>query len=88
MTETVSESPVRVFLKLNAQDNVATLLDNQTQATSLSDGFVVEAGVPFGHKIGLNAIVVGDAVVKYGVVIGHATANTVSGAHVHVHNLA
>ena len=43
--------------------------------------------VPLGHKVALRDIASGEQVVKYGVVIGRATADIHQGEHVHVHNL-
>ena len=41
-----------------------------------------------GHKYARRAIAAGEAVVKYGMPIGHATRDIAAGEHVHVHNLA
>ncbi len=41
-----------------------------------------------GHKIALRDIAANEAVVKYGVRIGHATKPIARGAWVHLHNLA
>ena len=41
-----------------------------------------------GHKYARRAIAAGEAVVKYGMPIGHATRAIAAGEHVHVHNLA
>ncbi len=41
-----------------------------------------------GHKIALRDIAVNEAVVKFGVRIGHATKSIPRGAWVHLHNLA
>ncbi|MFN3526987.1 MAG: UxaA family hydrolase, partial [Paracoccus sp. (in: a-proteobacteria)] len=61
-------------LVLNAADTVAIL---------------TEKGVaPAGHKIARRAMAVGEAVVKYGQIIGYATTAIAAGAHVHSHNLA
>jgi (2R)-sulfolactate sulfo-lyase subunit alpha len=43
--------------------------------------------IPLGHKLALNEIKNGDAVIKYGHDIGRATAEIPKGRHVHVHNL-
>ncbi len=43
--------------------------------------------IPFGHKIAVAAMAAGDPVVKYGEVIGFATAAIRPGEHVHVHNV-
>jgi altronate hydrolase len=41
-----------------------------------------------GHKYARRAIAAGEAVIKYGMPIGHATRDIAPGEHVHVHNLA
>ncbi|WP_420393677.1 UxaA family hydrolase [Acuticoccus sp.] len=73
---------------VGAQDNVATLTDDRRAATSLAGGGPVAPGVPYGHKVAIRAIPAGGDVVKYGVVIGRATADIAPGDHVHVHNVA
>lgn len=44
--------------------------------------------IPFGHKFALEAIPRGTDVLKYGEVIGEATADIEAGGWVHLHNLA
>jgi len=65
-----------------------TLLDNDLDNAVLADGTPIAPGIPFGHKAALSALSKGQPVRKYGVVIGHATADISSGDHVHFHNLA
>ncbi|HVU32232.1 MAG TPA: hypothetical protein VHE61_02275 [Opitutaceae bacterium] len=77
-------------------DNVATLLDDAPAGTTLL--CVGAAGLPaplvtgeaiaHGHKIAVAAIAAHAAVTKFGVRIGHATADIPGGAWVHLHNLA
>jgi hypothetical protein len=43
--------------------------------------------VSMGHKLARRSIPAGDPVVKYGAVIGTATAAIPQGAHVHTHNV-
>lgn len=43
--------------------------------------------IPMGHKFTLADTDVGNSIVKYGEVIGIATAAIPAGAHVHVHNM-
>ena len=61
-------------LILNPADTVAILTARGT--------------APAGHKVALRAMVPGDPVVKYGQVIGYATADIAPGDHVHSHNCA
>jgi hypothetical protein len=44
--------------------------------------------IPAGHKIALRELRPGEAVLRYGEVIGFATARISPGAHVHTHNLS
>jgi altronate dehydratase len=78
----------RVHVRVDARDNVTTVLDHCKDETRLAGGGRAAAGVPFGHKIALVPIAAGAAVIKYGVVIGHATREIDCGEHVHVHNCA
>lgn len=47
----------------------------------------VRSAIPFGHKLALLPIGRGQAVIKYGEVIGLATQDIAPGEHVHVHNV-
>jgi altronate hydrolase len=48
---------------------------------------VLQSDTPMGHKVAVVAIAKGAPVIKFGMVIGHATADISLGAHVHLHNL-
>ena len=77
--------------QIDPSDNVATAL------TALVPGPVALLGdaaspetkavteVPVGHKIALGDIAAGADIVKYGVVIGRATADIPAGSWVHLH---
>ncbi len=47
----------------------------------------VEVNIGDGHKYAVRDIAVGENVIKYGMPIGHATADIKKGEHVHTHNL-
>lgn len=47
----------------------------------------VTDNIPAGHKFALRKIQNGEAVVKYGEIIGLATKDIQPGQHVHVHNI-
>ena len=79
---------------LNPEDNVATAL------ASLKSGDTLElevggglwtiklvADIPFGHKFCLSKMGSGSPVIKYGEVIGVATADIEPGDYVHIHNV-
>jgi altronate hydrolase len=81
----------RVAVHLRPQDNVAVA------ARNLSAGAEVEIGgrsvalpqrIGLGHKVAVRAIRKGEAVYKYGQVIGFASKDIDAGDHVHVHNVA
>jgi altronate hydrolase len=76
----------RLHLTTHPSDNVTTLLDDRRDITILLDGSKVALGVCFGHKVALQPIVKGAPILKYQVVIGHATTDIDAGEHVHVHN--
>ena len=76
----------RRFLVLSSDDNVATLLDEEVEFSQLSNRTAISNNIPFGHKVSIRSIDVGEAVVKYGVKIGVATQPIKKGEHVHVHN--
>ncbi len=80
---------------LNSKDNVATALADlkagdtlELNAGEKTIAIKLTAPVPFGHKFSLANIESGSSVIKYGEVIGIATANIQSGEYVHVHNVA
>jgi altronate hydrolase len=80
----VTESP-RV-IHLNPRDNVAVAL-KPLRAGDMAAGVPVVEPIPVGHKVSLAAIPAGGDVVKYGEVIGIATAAIEPGHHVHVQNV-
>lgn len=43
--------------------------------------------IEFGHKFAVRPIAAGESILKYGEVIGRATADIQPGEHVHIHNL-
>lgn len=79
-------SASRRHLRLDARDNVTTLLDDRGELERLDGGAPVAPGIAFGHKVALEFIAAGQPVVKYGQPIGHATRDIRAGEHVHVHN--
>lgn len=80
-------------IKMSSEDNVATAIDDIEEGERIAvkndEIFEIEAAqqIPFGHKIALRDISRGDSIIKYGEVIGRATAEIRRGEHVHVHNV-
>ncbi|MBV8809974.1 MAG: altronate dehydratase [Acidobacteriaceae bacterium] len=75
---------------LHPHDNVAVARVSVPAGQLLElNGYAVStsASIPAGHKVALRAIAPGEAVYRYGNVIGFALAPIAAGDHVHVHNL-
>lgn len=71
-------------------DDVAVALRDLTAGEEVPspDGtLTLVQGVPRGHKVAVRQVAAGRPVVKYGHVIGYATAPIARGEHVHSHNL-
>jgi altronate hydrolase len=76
------------ILAMHPDDNVALCLDPVAPGDMLPGGVIAAEAVPSGHKIALRPIAPGEAVRKYGQVIGLASAAIAPGAHVHIHNVS
>lgn len=77
------------YIKIHETDNVVTIANDGglPAGTRLDNGIVLQEAVPQGHKIALSALAAGDAVRRYGVVIGHASTAIPQGGWVHEHRL-
>jgi len=84
------------FLTHDAVDNVGVaVVDIEAGADcigrNLADNKTLKAyaeqAIPLGHKIALKDFVVGEAVTKYGCVIGTIVKDVKAGHHVHTSNL-
>ncbi len=78
-------------LRLHAADNVVITKAELVAGSDLPENGTVlrlKDAVPAGHKISTEAIKSGEAVRKYGQIIGFATCDIAPGEHVHDHNLA
>lgn len=78
---------MNLLLRLHADDNVLIAL-GALPAGLATEGLRLQGDISLGHKVAARPIAAGDAVLKYGMEIGRATADIPAGAHVHVHNLA
>ena len=83
-------------LQLNHKDNVAVVVVDCAAATDLvvrsADGTQdrrvrTTTSIPFGHKAALRPLKMGTDIIKYGAVIGRATADIEVGGIVGVHNI-
>ncbi|CAM5179812.1 2,3-diketo-L-gulonate reductase [Castellaniella defragrans] len=86
----------KIALKLDARDSVASVLADVESGDIIDvhqpDGSSYQVAatgeIPFGHKIALEHIDPGSAILKYGVPIGRATHSADIGQHIHIHNVA
>ena len=76
-----------VFIRINDIDNVAVALHPAPAGTAFGGAEALEE-IPQGHKMALKDIPEGSMIVKYGLPIGHATADIKAGQWVHTHNMA
>ena len=78
--------------QIHANDNVATLLDDTSGEIQIlgaqPEKIQLLEKISRGHKVALKNFIVGEAIVKFGVRIGHAMKPISRGAWVHLHNLA
>jgi altronate dehydratase len=76
------------LIRLHAADNVAIALADLAAGASPAGLDASLAGpVPRGHKVATRDIRAGEAVIRYGQIIGQATDSIAAGTHVHSHNL-
>jgi len=89
----MTSQPVPSAFQVHASDNVATLLGEAgdgSVVTIVGPGgkteLTVREKIAMGHKIALAAIAEGEAITKFGVVIGIAMRQIGPGEWVHLHN--
>ena len=79
-----------VVLRLREGDHVGVLKKTVKGGTELANGsgsITTAITIPAGHKIALQSVADGGAVLKYGQIIGFAEGNITPGEHVHSQNL-
>lgn len=77
-------------IRLHPRDNVAIARVRLDPGQPFEAGQVTllaRTAIPAGHKVALHAVAPGEAVYRYGNIIGFATCAIEPGDHVHVHNL-
>ncbi len=85
MTETMTR-PEGKTLVLSAADNIAVALANLDVGTETPEGVAIIRRVPRGHKFATRPIGAGEAVIKFGQIIGFAKEGIAPGDWVHEHN--
>ncbi len=81
----------QVAVHLRPEDNVAVaarLLQSGLHIQHAGATFQLASRVGLGHKLALRDIKKGEAICKYGQIIGFASQDIPTGDHVHVHNVA
>ncbi|HOE88492.1 MAG: (2R)-sulfolactate sulfo-lyase subunit alpha [Spirochaetes bacterium ADurb.Bin315] len=82
-------------IKLHDSDNVASVFDSVVAGAVVqiidkkgaSFELVVSQDIPYGHKVAIAEVGIGEQVTKYGEEIGIASVPIHVGEHVHVHNI-
>ena len=78
--------PSPPVIRLHPDDNVVIARATLLPGTPVADGLAAAERVPAGHKVAVRPIESGEAVRRYGQVIGFATRPIAPGRHVHVQN--
>jgi galactarate dehydratase len=79
-----------IVIKTNSNDNVA-IVANPTglkRGAIILNGIVLEENIPMGHKVALQTLNEGDAVIRYGQVIGFANQNIEKGCWINEMNIS
>jgi altronate hydrolase len=80
----------QVAVQLRPEDNIAVAARNLPAGSELQlhgTPFILAQRIGLGHKIALRDIKSGEAIYKYGQIIGFASQDISAGSHVHVHNV-
>jgi altronate hydrolase len=81
---------MKEYIQLHPKDNVVVALKDLNAGETIDfneQKILLPNDISFGHKIAVQDVAAGDKVLKYGLPIGSATRNIVTGEHVHVQNL-
>jgi altronate hydrolase len=73
-------------IRLHPGDGVVIARTTLLPGAPVDDGVVAVERIPAGHKVATRAHAPGDAIQRYGQIIGFATAPIAPGGHVHVQN--
>jgi altronate hydrolase len=80
----------QVAVHLRPQDNIAVAARNLAAGLEIQvngTAVTLPSRVGLGHKVALKPIPKGEAIYKYGQIIGFASQDIAPGGHVHVHNV-
>lgn len=74
------------ILRLHSDDNVIVAVE-ALQSGELAEGVLARARIPKGHKMAVSTMAKGQPVLKFGQIIGFASADISPGDWVHEHNV-
>lgn len=73
-------------IRLHPEDSVVIARATLLPGAPVGDNVLATQRIPAGHKVAVRAIAAGEAIRRYGQIIGFASAAIAPGQHVHVHN--
>ncbi len=73
-------------LRLSDDDNIVVATERTEPGATVASGITARQRIPFGHKVAIRPIAQGEAVVKFGQIIGFASQPIAAGDWVHEHN--
>ena len=74
-------APTSLIIRLNNSDNVVVARFDIAAGTDISEERIVcSDSISFGHKIAVRTVKTGEAVIKYGQIIGFAASDIKPGA--------
>ena len=73
-------------IRLHPEDGVVIARATLLPGAPVADGVVAVEAIPAGHKVAVRAIAQGEAIRRYGQIIGFASLPISPGQHVHVQN--
>jgi altronate hydrolase len=73
-------------IRLHPEDSVVIARATLLPGAPVADNVLATQRIPAGHKVAVRAIPTGEAIRRYGQVIGFASVPIGPGQHVHVHN--
>ncbi|WP_320128827.1 galactarate dehydratase [uncultured Sphaerochaeta sp.] len=75
------------LIQIDTTDNVAILTDAALKGTAFPNGLILAEDIPQGHKVALQDLKKGDAVRRYGVVLGYMLQDVKRGAWINEKSL-
>lgn len=76
-----------LLVKVNETDNVAIAIRDLEAGTEVGGGIVTRDKIPQAHKVALQDIGKGEAIIRYGVVLGYAKDEIIKGSWINEHML-